>query len=96
MPRMASKPTIAEMMSALRTVGGALGVGRADYCFEGRFRIALTDDWSLVLSPEDAGRIRVAACYRDRERRTMWTRSADHARLVALARSAQSEALALA
>lgn len=96
MPRMGTKPSIREIIEALRVVGIALGIDRADYVFEGRFRLRLTDDWSLQLSPEDAGRIRCAACFRGRERVTMWARSADHARLVALARSAQSEALALA
>lgn len=96
MPRMGSKPDISAVLTALRVVGAALGVDRADYCFEGRFRLRLTDDWSLVLSPEDAGRIRVSACYAGRIRVTMWSRSDDYARLVALARSAQSEAAALA
>lgn len=92
---MTETPTIRQMIVALKAVGGALGIERADYCFEGRFRLALAGDWSLVLSPESAGRIRVDACHSGRIRATMWTRSDDLARLTALARSAQSEAAAL-
>jgi hypothetical protein len=95
MPRMNS-PTIREMLAATRIAANAVGATRADYVFDGRFRVALAGGWSLLLCPESAGRICVVACYRDRERARMWSPATDSARLTALARSAHSEALALA
>jgi hypothetical protein len=89
------KPTLREMFAATRVAATAVGAPRADYVFDGRFRVRIASGWSLLLSPEDAGRIRVSACLNDREVARMWCRSDDFARLVALARSAQSEALAL-
>jgi hypothetical protein len=89
------RPTTAEIISALRFVGATLDAPRAEYCFEGRFRFRLDNDWSIVLSADDAGRFRLDACYRSRARATMWTASADRARLKALVLAARDEAAVL-
>jgi hypothetical protein len=90
------KPNMRETADALRLVGRTLGVEKADYCFNGRFRFPLDAGWSLLLSPDDAGRFRLDACYRSTVRCSLWAQAEDGARLEALCLSAQHEAAALA
>jgi hypothetical protein len=89
-------PTIRELADALRLTGDLLGVERADYCFDGRFRFELDGDWSLVISPDSAGRFRLDACCRSRVRATLWCLAGDRARLEILVLSARQEVAALA
>jgi hypothetical protein len=89
------KPTLRELASALRFTAQLLDADYADYCFEGRFRFDLDGDWSLVISPDDAGRFRIEACLRSRVRCTLWCASQDRARLERLVLSAKREAAAL-
>lgn len=91
----AARPTVDQFASALRIVGANLGAGHADYCFEGRFQFPLGNGWSLVISPEDAGRIRLDACLRGRPRATMLCAVSNETRLAELAVAARDEALAL-
>lgn len=86
------RPTNRELARALRLIGHLLDEREADYCFEGRFRFRLSDDWSLVVSTDDAGRFRLEACLRSRVRCTLWTLAADTARLEALVLAARREA----
>lgn len=89
------RPTTAETVSTLKLAGHLLGATEAAYCFEGRFRFELGGEWSIVISPDDAGRFRLDACHRSRPRATMWCAAADRARLRALVLAARDEALAL-
>lgn len=89
------KPTLRELAGALAFVARLLDADRADYCFEGRFRFTLDGGWSLVISADDAGRLRIDACLRSRVRCTLWCPVEDRARLERLVLSARHEALAL-
>lgn len=90
------RPTTRELANALYMASELLGAGRADYCFEGRFRFQLGGDWSLVISADDAGRFRLEACLRSRVRRTIWCLADDRPRFAALVMGAAQEAAALA
>jgi hypothetical protein len=89
------RPSLRQLANALGRVVTRLETPTADYCFEGRFRFALDNGWSLVLSPDDAGRFRLDACLRSRVRATMWCAADDHERLDALVLAARDEAAAL-
>lgn len=89
------KPPIRQLARALVLVGRLLDEPKADYCFEGRFRFQLDGEWSLVISADDAGRFKLAACHRSRVRATMWSRADDLERLEALVLGARAEAMAL-
>lgn len=92
---MLQRPDVNEMLAATRAVAERVGAPTARYCFDGRFAVDIALGWTLLLSPDDAGRIRVDACLRRRVRGSMWARSDDHERLRLLACSAQSEAKSL-
>lgn len=89
------KPSIRQLAAALVLIGRLLDEPQADYCFEGRFRFRLGGEWSLVISADDAGRLRLDACNRSRVRATMWTLADDLERLEALVTGARVEASAL-
>jgi hypothetical protein len=84
------------LVRAARTLGAELGVGTATYCFGGRLALRLADGWALLISPDDAGRFRLEVARSDRVVATMWCMEGDRRRLAELARSAQTEAAALA
>lgn len=88
--------TMIQLARALRLVARLLDQPTADYCFEGRFRFRLSEDWSLVISADDAARIKLSACFRSRVRATMWTFADDPERLSALVLAASREAATLA
>lgn len=88
-------PTRLQTVIALRIVARELG---ADCAFQrdGRFYFELgSEGWLLALSPDDAGRFRVAALYGSTEVGTLWGLAGDHGRLAALARSLRAEVAAL-
>jgi hypothetical protein len=89
------RPSIYELVRAVRTVAATVGATTATYCFEGRIAVSLEAGWSLVLSSDDAGRFRVEACHSGRVRATMWCLADDDDRLAELASSAEREAAAL-
>lgn len=91
-----NRPTITELIHALRIVAEATGACTVTYCFEGRFRFRLAGGWALVVSTDDAGRFRLDACVSGRTRASMWSLAGDDARLAELASAAQREAAALA
>lgn len=90
------RPSLHRLASALVLIGQLLDAERAEYCFEGRFRFRLSEDWSLVISADDAGRFRLDACLRSRVRCTLWCLADDRPRLAGLVLSARQEAAALA
>lgn len=90
------KPTIRQLVQAVRDVARLTGAHEVRYCFEGRFALALAAGWTLVISPDDAGRFRLEACLSGRTRATMWCLAADRRRLAELALAAAREAAALA
>jgi len=93
--RIMQRPSIIELVRAVRLVAATVGVTEATYCFEGRIAVPLAAGWSLVLSSDDAGRIRVEACHSGRVRATMWCLVGDDDRLAELASAAEREAAAL-
>ena len=93
---MMGKPTITQLVAAIKLVGASVGAREAVYCFEGRFAFQLGAGWWLAVSPDDAGRFRIEACRGGRVRATMWCLAGDDARLAELASMAAEEATALA
>lgn len=92
---MMKRATIRQLVHAAKTVGEVLGVERATYCFEGRLMVPLGAGWALVLSMDDAERLRIDACLSGRVRATMWCLANDETRLAELALAADAEAAAL-
>jgi hypothetical protein len=80
----AAHPTDRQTVAALRTVADALGETCA-YAYDGRFWFVVSDVWSLTLSPDDAGRFRLDACYGRTRVASLWCRAEDHRRLADLA-----------
>lgn len=89
------QPNIAKTIKALRLTGRILG---RDVAFQanGRFYFEVGGPYLLALSPDSAGRFRLAACYGSREVGTMWCRSEDTDRLADLVRSLRADVAALA
>jgi hypothetical protein len=90
-PRPADRDTIA----ALRLAGRFLGADCA-WQLDGRFFFPLGDEWAVSISPDDAGRFRVGACYGRTEVATMWASTGDWDRLADLILALQAETAALA
>lgn len=90
-----TRPTDRDTITALRLVGRALGVSAA-YWREGAFWFVLSDEWAMRLSPDDAGRFRLSACYGRTEVATLWARAGDRRRLALLAHDLRAEIDALA
>lgn len=93
-PMHTDPPTGRDTIAALRTVAHALGQDCA-YQKGGSFYFPLDGPWTLGISPDDAGRFRVAAVYGRTEVGTMWGLAGDLGRLADLARTLHAEALAL-
>lgn len=91
---MASKPTDAQTLTALRTVGAALGVS-SSHVVRGVYYFVVDDSWAFGLSPDDAGRFRVGAFYGRAEVATLWALANDLGRLADLAQAFRSEVEAL-
>lgn len=95
MPRIMKRASIRQLVHAAKLVGEATGVERATYCFEGRLMVPLAAGWALVLSMDDAERLRIDACLSGRVRASMWCLADDEERLAELALAAEAEAAAL-
>lgn len=89
------RATITQLAHAVKLVGTVVGAGSATYCLGGRVSVPLPADWSLSLSTDDAGRLRLEACLGGRVRRTMWCLVGDDLRLAELALSVLGETAAL-
>jgi hypothetical protein len=87
---------IRELAETLRFVGSLLNTTETMYCFDGRFRFELAGDWSLVVSSDLPGRIRLEACNRGRVRVCFWCAVEDRSRLESLVLAARREAFAIA
>lgn len=64
-------------------VGEAMGREYA-YAFRGAYHFRLDDGWTIAISTEDAGRIRVDACRWTRPVTTLWSLADDPERVVSL------------
>lgn len=91
----AHRPSDRQTLAALRRVGGLLDCGAA-FVRDGRFYFEVSDRWLLALSPDDAGRFRLGACYGATEVATLWVLAEDHDRLAGLVQGLRSEIAALA
>lgn len=80
----ATKPLDRQTVAALRVVGRALGQGCA-YVDGDRFVFPLSDGWAVAISPDDAGRFRISACFGATEVGTLWSLANDPRRLADLA-----------
>jgi hypothetical protein len=87
-------PRDRDTITALRLVARALGAECA-YWLDGRFWFPLSDSWALALSPDSAGRFRLAACYGRTEVATLWSLAGDWGRLADLAHDLLAETTAL-
>lgn len=88
--------TLRELVPVLRQVAVLLDARSAEYVYEGRFRFELEGDWSLLISSDGPGRLRLDACYRSRRGSSLWCFADDRCRLAALVMAAQQETAALA
>lgn len=80
----------AELYSAIEWVSELLG---RDVCwlYQRRYHFELADGWTLALSAESAGRIRVETCHWTRPVVTLWTFAEDKDRLAELVFTAADE-----
>lgn len=83
-----------DMLVAKRLVAHVLGVSSA-FEYQGSTFFELGGGWLLGLSPDSAGRVRVAACYGATELATLWALAWDHGRLAALVRGLRAEVATL-
>jgi hypothetical protein len=77
------KPTREILYGHAVQVGEALGREYA-YSFRGAYHFRLADGWTIAISSEDAGRIRVDACRWTHPVTTLWSLADDPQRVVAL------------
>lgn len=82
----------AEFYRCLRVVGAVLGVDRCWY-YGGDFHFILAGDWTVSISPETAGRVRVTTWHRLRERDRKWAALDDVDRVAQLVGGARETAL---
>jgi hypothetical protein len=88
---LACHPTPLDLIGALRHV--ACVTGAECYLHEGRFHFPVDDDWSLALSPDSAGRVRVEASHRTRTVDIRWANVHDRSRLAELALGLREQVL---
>lgn len=78
-----------DLRDALCVVGDMLDVAVCWY-YRRAFHFRLpASGWTLVITPESAGRLRVAPCHLSRPFDTKWVHVADRARLASLVRDAE-------
>lgn len=88
-------PTDVEVFDALRVAGRTLKREWA-YLYEGTYHFTLGEDWSIGVTPESAGRLRVDLWRSGRSQCTVWTQAHNHPRLEALVDGLAVEVSALA
>lgn len=77
------KPSDAKVFQALLLAGSVLGQ-RYAYWHRGRYHFTITEDWSIAISAESAGRLRVETCRRAAPMVTLWALADDTDRLAGL------------
>jgi hypothetical protein len=80
-----------DVQAALEAVAVVLGVDSCWY-YRGDFHFCLGEEWTVSLSPETAGRLRIETWRRLRLRDRRWARVDDRARLMELVRDARDSA----
>jgi hypothetical protein len=80
-----------ELFDDLRFVGELLGV-KVCWYYDRAFHFRLPDGggWTVAITPDSAGRLRVEPCYLSRPRATKWAHVSDRARLASLVRDAET------
>lgn len=91
----ANPPTTREILTALQAVADALDVSLCWY-YRRAFHFVVDVDWTVAITPESAGRLRIETCRRTVPHGRTWTRATDHARLKQLVRDAVDEVLTTA
>lgn len=89
-----NRPADRETVAVLQIVALCMGA-TCSYALGGRFHFAVDDRWSLAVSPDDAGRFRLQACYGGRSVATMWCLGVDRDRLADLVAGFLAEVQAL-
>lgn len=79
-------------LDALRVAADVLGVDCCWY-YRGDFHFRLRDEWTVSITPETAGRLRVETWAALRRRDRKWAKSDDHNRIAYLVRDALDTAL---
>lgn len=89
-----ARPTDRQTIEVLRLVARTMGAP-VTYVYGGRFYFPLDERWALAISPDDAGRFRVEACFGGRPVSTMWSLGIDRERLADLVAAFLAEVDAL-
>lgn len=89
-----NRPSDRQTIEVLRHVGRLMGAS-ATYALAGSFYFPVDNRWSLRVSPDDAGRFRLQACYGGRSLATMWCLGDDRDRLADLVAGFRAEVQAL-
>jgi hypothetical protein len=96
MLRIVNSPRVEkEIEDALQVVADELEVTMCWY-YRGDFHFRLSGDWTVSITPESAGRLRVETWMELLPRDRKWARSGDSNRLRHLVRNARCSALDLA
>lgn len=82
---LAAPPAVDRIESTLQLVGELLDVDRV-YLHRGHYHYPLGAGWSISITPDSAGRFRVACCSWSRPVLRYWTHARDTDRLAGLVR----------
>ncbi len=85
------RPTVSEFAATLRRVGELLDEPHPIYVGAGRFAFTLSPDWRLLVSRDEAQRIRLDMVNSGHRRGSMWVTAHDDKRLAELVWAAESE-----
>lgn len=76
----ASFPSEPQVFDALRVAGRTLK-REWTYLYRGAYHFTLADDWSIGVTPESAGRLRIELWRGSQNQCTLWSQALDHPRL---------------
>lgn len=79
----ADLPSPARVDEVLLAVAGILG-HRYCWLLDGAYHFAVTDGWTIAVTPESAARFKVAACRYGTPATTLWVIDGNETRLAAL------------
>jgi hypothetical protein len=83
---LAAPPAVDRIESTLQLVGELLDVERC-FAYRGHYHFPLGAGWSIAITPDSAGRFRVARCSWSRPVVRYWTHARDEDRLEELVRA---------